>query len=58
MELPGNQRFAMASARDGNGVLHDSRLYQLVRQHGTVREQTLEIMFLASGTRGYAFTFG
>src|SRR3954467_1962693 len=27
---------------DGNGVLED-RLHQLVHQHGTVREQTLEI---------------
>ena len=43
---------------DGNGVLRDGRMYQLVRQHDAVREQTLEITFLEPGTEGYAFTFG
>jgi len=43
---------------DGNGVLKDGRMYQLVRQHQTVRERTLEIAFLAPGAEAYAFTFG
>ena len=43
---------------DGNGVLRDGRMYQLVRQHDAVREQTLEITFLEPGTEAYAFTFG
>jgi hypothetical protein len=43
---------------DGNGVLQDGRMYQLVRQHQTVRERTLEIAFLAPGAEAYAFTFG
>jgi thiol-disulfide isomerase/thioredoxin len=43
---------------DGNGVLGDGRMYQLVRQHDEVRERTLEITFLESGARAYAFTFG
>jgi thiol-disulfide isomerase/thioredoxin len=43
---------------DGNGVLRDGRMYQLVRQHGAVRERTLEITFLAPGAEAYAFTFG
>jgi thiol-disulfide isomerase/thioredoxin len=43
---------------DGNGVLCEGRLYQLVRQHDGVRERTLEITFLAPGTEAYAFTFG
>src|SRR5687767_6066594 len=30
---------------DGNGVLAEGRLYQLVRQHDAVRERTLEITF-------------
>jgi hypothetical protein len=34
---------------DGNGLLGDGRMYQLVRQHDTVRERTLEITFLAAG---------
>ena len=42
----------------GNGVLQDGRMYQLVRQHGSVRERTLEIAFLAPGAEAYAFTFG
>jgi hypothetical protein len=43
---------------DGNGVLRDGRLYQLVREHDTVRERTLEITFLEPGAEAYAFTFG
>ena len=43
---------------DGNGVLRDGRLYQLVRQHDAVRERTLEITFLEPGAEAYAFTFG
>jgi hypothetical protein len=43
---------------DGNGLLRDGRLYQLVRQHGAVRERTLEITFLDAGPEAYAFTFG
>ncbi|MGZ6697367.1 MAG: redoxin domain-containing protein [Solirubrobacteraceae bacterium] len=43
---------------DGSGVLRDGRLYQLVRQHDTVRERTLEITFLEPGAEAYVFTFG
>ena len=43
---------------DGNGVLQDGRLYQLVREHDAVRERTLEITFLEPGAEAYAFTFG
>jgi len=43
---------------DGQGVLADSRLYQLVRQHGAVSERTLEIAFDEPGAEAYAFTFG
>ncbi len=43
---------------DGNGVLRDGRLYQLVRQHDAVRDRTLEITFLAPGAEAYALTFG
>jgi cytochrome c biogenesis protein CcdA/thiol-disulfide isomerase/thioredoxin len=42
----------------GNGVVNASRLYQLVRQSGTVKPRTVEILFLDPGARGYAFTFG
>jgi thiol-disulfide isomerase/thioredoxin len=43
---------------DGNGLLGDGRLYQLVRQHDAVGERTLEIRFLEPGAEAYAFTFG
>ncbi len=36
---------------DGNGVLREGRLYQLVRAHDAVRERTLEITFLEPGAR-------
>ena len=43
---------------DGNGLLRDGRMYQLVRQHDAVRERTLEITFLEPGAEAYVFTFG
>jgi hypothetical protein len=43
---------------DGNGVLREGRLYQLVREHDAVRERTLEITFLEPGAEAYVFTFG
>jgi thiol-disulfide isomerase/thioredoxin len=43
---------------DGNGLLGDGRMYQLVRAHDTVRDRTLEITFLEPGAEAYAFTFG
>ena len=43
---------------DGNGLLRDGRLYQLVREHDAVRERTLQITFLERGAGAYVFTFG
>jgi Thioredoxin like C-terminal domain len=43
---------------DGNGLLREGRLYQLVRERETVRGRTLEITFLKPGAQAYAFTFG
>ena len=43
---------------DGQGVLGEGRLYQLVRQQGPVRERTLEIEFSKPGAEAYVFTFG
>jgi Thioredoxin like C-terminal domain len=43
---------------DGNDLLREGRLYQLVRQHDGVGERTLEIVFLEPGAEAYAFTFG
>jgi thiol-disulfide isomerase/thioredoxin len=43
---------------DGYGTLRDGRLYQLVRQSGTVAERTLEITFFQPDAEAYVFTFG
>jgi hypothetical protein len=43
---------------DGNGLLTEGRLYQLVRQHHVVCERTLEITFFERGVEAYSFTFG
>jgi thiol-disulfide isomerase/thioredoxin len=56
-EAPGPSHGADVD-EDGNGLLRDGRLYQLVRERGAVRERTLEITFLEPGAEAYAFTFG
>jgi thiol-disulfide isomerase/thioredoxin len=43
---------------NGDGLLRDARLYQLVREHDAVRDRTLEITFLEPGAQAYVFTFG
>jgi thiol-disulfide isomerase/thioredoxin len=56
-EAPGSSH-GVDVDEDGNGLLRDGRLYQLVREHGAVRERTLEITFLEPGAEAYVFTFG
>ena len=56
-EAPGQSR-GVDVDDDGNGLLGDGRLYQLVRVHDGVRERTLEITFLERGAEAYVFTFG
>jgi thiol-disulfide isomerase/thioredoxin len=56
-EAPG-QSHGVDVDEDGNGVLRDGRMYQLVRQHDGVRERTLQITFLEPGAEAHAFTFG
>lgn len=43
---------------EGNGIASETRLYQLIRQAGDVRERLFEIRFLDPGVDAYAFTFG
>jgi thiol-disulfide isomerase/thioredoxin len=45
-------------AADGSGKIDSQRLYQLVRQNGTVGDRTFNIEFLDPGVQAYAFTFG
>jgi thiol-disulfide isomerase/thioredoxin len=42
----------------GNGRITETRLYQLVRQSGKVKEHLFEIRFLDPGASAFAFTFG
>jgi thiol-disulfide isomerase/thioredoxin len=42
----------------GNGRLADQRLYQLIRQTGSVGEHLIEIEFVDAGAEAYCFTFG
>jgi len=43
---------------DGSGVVDEHRLYQLIRQRGTIGPHRFEIEFLDAGVQAYAFTFG
>jgi hypothetical protein len=43
---------------DGTGTVTDQRLYQLVRETGTVADHLFQIEFLDPGVQAYSFTFG
>ncbi len=43
---------------NGAGTVQEHRLYQLIRQKGTVEDRTFEIEFLDPGVQAFAFTFG
>ena len=42
----------------GNGTVTEQRLYQLIRQSGSISDRHFEIEFLDSGVEAFAFTFG
>jgi cytochrome c biogenesis protein CcdA/thiol-disulfide isomerase/thioredoxin len=54
---PGESHGADTNA-DGEGVVTDHRLYQLVRQSGPITDHTFTIQFLDPDVQAYAFTFG
>ena len=43
---------------DGRGVIDGQRLYQLIRQSGSIGEHLFSIEFLDDGVQAYSFTFG
>jgi thiol-disulfide isomerase/thioredoxin len=43
---------------DGNDIVTEHRLYQLVRQQGPVADHTFAIEFLDPGVQAFSFTFG
>ncbi len=42
----------------GEGVVSEQRLHQLIRQPGSIADRTFEIEFLDAGVEAFAFTFG
>ena len=54
---PGEDHGADTDA-SGSGTVQGHRLYQLIRQKGSVEDRTFEIEFLDPGVQAFAFTFG
>jgi thiol-disulfide isomerase/thioredoxin len=42
----------------GHGALVEPRLYQLIRERGSITDRTFQITFLSAGVEAYVFTFG
>ena len=42
----------------GYGTVSEQRLYQLIRQPGSIGDRLFEIEFMDPGIEAYAFTFG
>ena len=43
---------------EGNGILREQRLYQLIRQPSSITEGVFEVEFVDAGAEAYCFTFG
>jgi thiol-disulfide isomerase/thioredoxin len=56
-QAPGENHGVDTDAQ-GNGVVTDQRLYQLVRQKGAIADHTFAIEFQDTGVQAFAFTFG
>ncbi len=56
-EPPGNAHGTDTDAQ-GNGTLTEPRLYQLIRQYGSVTDRTFDITFPDRGAQAFSFTFG
>jgi thiol-disulfide isomerase/thioredoxin len=54
---PGTAHGADSDAQ-GNGAVSEQRLYQLVRQPGSIADRLFEIEFIDPGVEAFAFTFG
>jgi len=55
---PPGEAHGMDSDSQGTGTVSGQRLYQLIRQPGTVGDHTFQIEFLDPGAQAFAFTFG
>jgi cytochrome c biogenesis protein CcdA/thiol-disulfide isomerase/thioredoxin len=52
------ENHGMDTDAQGNGVIRDHRLYQLIRQKGVIQDHVFEMEFLEPGAQVFAFTFG
>jgi thiol-disulfide isomerase/thioredoxin len=55
---PPGKSHGIDADEQGNGTVVEQRMYQLVREQGSITDRTFEIVFLAPGVEGYVFTFG
>ena len=56
-EQPGNSH-GLDVDDHGIGTVTEHRLYQLIRQNGSIEDHTFEIEFLDAGVEAFSFTFG
>jgi thiol-disulfide isomerase/thioredoxin len=56
-QAPGKDHGVDTDAQ-GNGIVADHRLYQLVRQKGAITDHVFVIEFQDAGVQAFAFTFG
>jgi hypothetical protein len=42
----------------GNGTVTEQRMYQLIRQPGSIGDRQFEIEFFGPGVEAFSFTFG
>ena len=54
---PGDDHGSDSSA-DGAGEVRQPRMYQLIRQKGSIKDAIFEIEFLDPGVQAFSFTFG
>ncbi len=55
--VPGADHGADIDAQ-GNGMIREQRLYQLIRQSGEIKDRTFRIEYLDADAEAFAFTFG
>jgi len=56
-KAPGQNR-GVDTNSNGEGIVTENRLYQLIRQKGAITDHTFTIEFLYPGVQAFAFTFG
>src|SRR5262249_29083203 len=54
---PGDDHGVDSNA-EGAGEIREPRMYQLIRQKGSIQDRTFEIEFLDPGVLIFSFTFG